>query len=104
MYMNASVSANMKMSGQKPLYKMLMVSFRRPQAVKGESLRIQDPARVTFTELKINMTRFSVSRATSNSEAEAAAVSSPGCISYSIIDLELARQAFGTIAKSFCRH
>ena len=35
MYINASVSANMKMSGQKLLYKMLMVSFRRPKAVKG---------------------------------------------------------------------
>ena len=35
--------ANMKMSGQKLLYRMLMVSLSRPQAVKGESLHKQVP-------------------------------------------------------------
>ena len=39
-YMKASVTANMVMSGQKLLYKMPTVSLRRPQAVKGASLRI----------------------------------------------------------------
>ena len=38
MNMEASVNANMQISGQKLLYKMLIVSFRRLQAVKGDSL------------------------------------------------------------------
>ena len=38
-YMVTSVAANMRMSGQKLLYRMLTVSLSRPQAVRGVSLQ-----------------------------------------------------------------
>ena len=41
--MEASVTAKMRISGQKLLYRMLTVSLSRPQAVKGESLHKQVP-------------------------------------------------------------
>lgn len=39
--MDASVTANMKRSGQKLLYSRLTVSLRSPQAVRGDSLQHQ---------------------------------------------------------------
>ena len=42
-YMTASVTANMVMSGQKLLYRRPTVSLRRPQAVKGASLHSHSP-------------------------------------------------------------